>query len=153
MIKKIHNFLIENNKTISVCESITAGALSSKLISNPGSSAFFKGSLVVYNDEIKNKLLKIDLEKIKKFSAVSKEISLEMAKSVKKIFDSDYSVSTTGNAGPQNSDKISKKGGLFITIVTPSKIITKEYSLKDQRSKNIQNAVDFAINLLYKNLK
>ena len=84
--------------------------------------------------------MKIDLEKIKKFSAVSKEISLEMAKSVKKIFDSDYSVSTTGNAGPQNSDKISKKGGLFITVVTPSKIITKEYSLKDQRSKNIQNA-------------
>ena len=72
MIKKIHNFLIENNKTISVCESITAGALSSKLISNPGSSAFFKGSLVVYNDEIIGEYDLLSLKDVKKVNFLSR---------------------------------------------------------------------------------
>ena len=61
MINEIQHFLIENNKTLSVCESITGGALSSKLISKSGSSNFFQGSLVVYNDEIKSKILGIDI--------------------------------------------------------------------------------------------
>ena len=55
MIAEIHKYLTKNNKTISTCESITAGAISSKLIEYPGSSFFFKGSLVVYNDEVKSK--------------------------------------------------------------------------------------------------
>ncbi len=65
MINEIQHFLIENNKTLSVCESITGGALSSKLISKAGSSNFFQGSVVVYNDEIKSKILGIDINKIK----------------------------------------------------------------------------------------
>ena len=86
MIKEIRDFLIINNKTISTCESITGGAISSKLISKAGSSNFFLGSIVVYNDEVKSKILNIDLNKIRKLSAVSEEISIEMAKSAKKIF-------------------------------------------------------------------
>ncbi len=153
MIAEIHKFLTENNKTISTCESITAGAISSKLIQYPGSSIFFKGSLVVYNDEVKSKILNIDLNKIKKLSAVSKEISNEMALSAKKIFNSDYCISVTGNAGPKNYDEISKTGKVYITLITPKKIITEDFYLIDKRSKNIEKTVDYAINLLYKNLR
>jgi len=84
MINEIQHFLIENNKTLSVCESITGGALSSKLISKAGSSNFFQGSVVVYNDEIKSKILGIDINKIKEISAVSEWTAYEMAKSTKK---------------------------------------------------------------------
>ena len=55
MISDIHKFLIDNKKTISTCESITAGAISSRLITQSGSSRFFKGSIVVYNDDVKSK--------------------------------------------------------------------------------------------------
>ena len=153
MIDKIYNFFNNQNFTISVCESITGGALSHKLISRAGSSKFFKGSVVVYNDEIKSKILDIDLKKIKKFSAVSKEISYEMAKSVKKIFNTDFSISTTGNAGPLNYDDLSKTGQVFITIITPYSTLSKEYYLIDNRSKNIQNTVNFALEFLYESLK
>ena len=152
MISDIHKFLVQNNKTISTCESITGGAISSKLTSKPGSSIFFKGSVVVYNDEVKSKILGIDLKKIKKLSAVSQQISLEMALSAKNIFDSDYCIATTGNAGPSNYDEISKTGQVYITVITPEKIITEEYTLSGVRSKNIEKTVNFAIDLLYKNL-
>ena len=56
MISDIHKFLIDNKKTISTCESITAGAISSRLITEPGSSGFFKGSIVVYNVDVKSKI-------------------------------------------------------------------------------------------------
>lgn len=153
MIEEIRDFLINNKKTISTCESITGGAISSKLISKAGSSNFFLGSIVVYNDEVKSKILNIDLNKIKKLSAVSEEISIEMAKSAKKIFKSDYCISATGNAGPKNYDEISKTGQVYITIVTPNKIISQEFSFEDGRSKNIKNTVSFALNLLYENLR
>ena len=152
MINEIQHFLIENNKTLSVCESITGGALSSKLISKAGSSNFFQGSVVVYNDEIKSKILGIDINKIKEVSAVSEWTAYEMAKSTKKIFSSDYVISTTGNAGPEKYDEISKTGQVFITLITPNKSITKEYFLDGDRLQNIKKTVDFSINLLHKNL-
>ena len=142
MINEIQHFLIENNKTLSVCESITKA----------GSSNFFQGSLVVYNDEIKSKILGIDINKIKEVSAVSEWTAYEMAKSTKKIFSSDYVISTTGNAGPEKYDEISKTGQVFITLITPNKSITKEYFLDGDRLENIKKTVDFSINLLHKNL-
>ena len=153
MIEEIRDFLINNKKTISTCESITGGAISSKLTSKAGSSNFFLGSIVVYNDEVKSKILNIDLNKIKKLSAVSEEISIEMAKSAKKIFKSDYCISTTGNAGPQNYDEISKTGQVYITILTPNKTISEEFYLEEDRSKNIKNTVSIALKLLYENLR
>tara|TARA_B100000963_G_C22442689_1_gene587373 strand:- start:350 stop:814 length:465 start_codon:yes stop_codon:yes gene_type:complete len=152
MIKNIHKYLINKKKTISTCESITGGALSSKLMSLAGSSAFFKGSVVVYNDEIKSKILGIDYSRIKKFSAVSEQISNEMAISAQKIFDSDYCIATTGNAGPNNNDEISKIGQIYVTLITPKKIITQGFVFSNDRNKNIEKTVDFAIDLLYKNL-
>ena len=153
MISDIHKFLIDNKKTISTCESITAGAISSRLITEPGSSKFFKGSIVVYNDDVKSKILGIDINKIRKLSAVSKEISHEMALSAKKFFNSDYCISATGNAGPNNYDEISQTGQVYVTVITPEKTITQDFKLSNNRLKNIENTVDFAISLLYKNLR
>ena len=94
----------------------------------------------------------IDINKIKEVSAVSEWTAYEMAKSTKKIFSSDYVISTTGNAGPEKYDEISKTGQVFITLITPNKSITKEYFLDGDRLENIKKTVDFSINLLHKNL-
>ena len=76
-----------------------------------------------------------------------------MALSAKKIFNSDYCISSTGNAGPNNYDEISQTGQVYVTVITPEKAITKEFKLSNNRSKNIENTVDFALSLLYKNLR
>ena len=96
LIKEFHNYCIKNKLTVSVVESCTSGKLGDSLTTYPGSSKWFLGGLIVYNDEIKSKLLNIPLELIKEYNAVSNLISYLMAKNGKEIFNSDICISITG---------------------------------------------------------
>jgi len=96
LIKEFHNYCIKNKLTVSVVESCTSGKLGDSLTTYPGSSKWFLGGLIVYNDEIKSKLLNIPIELIKKYNAVSTIISYLMAKNGKEILNSDICISITG---------------------------------------------------------
>ena len=141
-----------NNFTLSTVESVTGGKLSNSIIKKAGASKFFKGSLVTYSIESKINILQINEDLIHKFSPVSKEISYEMVKSGKKILNTDYCISTTGNAGPSTNDDFSKVGQIFISIATPQKIITEELSLTGSREEIIEIVVEKSHKLLLKNL-
>ena len=99
-MNEIHNYLIKNNLTISTIESCTSGLLANELTSFSKSSKFFKGSIIAYNDEIKEQLLKIDKKLINKYSSVSKEVAINMAISGINIFNTDICVSITGYHEP-----------------------------------------------------
>lgn len=152
ILDKIFDFFLINNFTLSTVESITGGKLSNSIIKKAGASKFFKGSLVTYSIESKINILQINEDLIHKFSPVSKEISYEMVKSGKKILNTDYCISTTGNAGPSTNDDFSKVGQIFISIATPQKIITKELSLTGSREEIIEIVVEKSHKLLLKNL-
>jgi len=152
ILDKIFDFFLINNFTLSTVESITGGKLSNSIIKKAGASKFFKGSLVTYSIESKINILQINEDLIHKFSPVSKEISCEMVKSGKKILNTDYCISTTGNAGPSTNDDFSKVGQIFISIATPQKIITKELSLTGSREEIIEIVVEKSHKLLLKNL-
>ena len=153
ILDKIFDFFLINNLSLSTVESVTGGKLSNSIIKKAGASKFFKGSLVTYSIESKINILQIDKDLIYKFSPVSKEISYEMVKSGKKILNTDYCISTTGNAGPStNDDKISKVGQIFISIATPQKIITEELSLNGSREEIIEIIVEKSHKLLLENL-
>ena len=152
ILDKIFDFFLINNFTLSTVESITGGKLSNSIIKKAGASKFFKGSLVTYAIESKINILQINEDLIHKFSPVSKEISCEMVKSGKKILNTDYCISTTGNAGPSTNDDFSKVGQIFISIATPQKIITKELSLTGSREEIIEIVVEKSHKLLLKNL-
>ena len=122
------------------------------IIKKAGASKFFKGSLVTYSIESKINILQIDKDLIYKFSPVSKEISYEMVKSGKKILNTDYCISTTGNAGPSTNDDFSKVGQIFISIATPQKIITEQLSLNGSREEIIEIIVEKSHKLLLENL-
>ena len=152
ILDKIFDFFLINNFTLSTVESVTGGKLSNSIIKKAGASKFFKGSLVTYSIESKINILQINEDLIYKFSPVSKEISYEMVKSGKKILNTDYCISTTGNAGPSTNDDFSKVGQIFISIATPQKIITKELSLTGSREEIIEIVVEKSHKLLLKNL-
>jgi PncC family amidohydrolase len=97
----IQKYCIDNNLTVSTIESCTSGLLANKLTSFSESSKFFKGSVIAYNDQIKEQLLKIDKKLIKKYTSVSKEVVLEMAISGKNIFSTDICISVTGYHDPK----------------------------------------------------
>ncbi|PNR90054.1 competence damage-inducible protein A [Petrotoga sp. 9T1HF07.CasAA.8.2] len=96
----LFDVLLKSSKTLSFAESCTGGMLSDTLVSIPGASNVFKGSLVTYSNESKVRLLDVKKETIEKFGAVSEETVKEMAYGLKKIMESDICVSVSGIAGP-----------------------------------------------------
>ena len=152
ILDKIFDFFLINNFSLSTVESVTGGKLSSTIIKKSGASNFFKGSLVTYSTESKKNILQINKDLIYNFSPVSKEISREMVKSGKKILDTDYCISTTGNAGPSTNDNYSKVGQIFISIATPKKLITEELYLTGPREEIIEIIVEKSLKLLLENL-
>ena len=152
ILDKIFDFFLINNFSLSAVESVTGGKLSSTIIKKSGASDFFKGSLVTYSTESKKNILQINKDLIHNFSPVSKEISREMVKSGKKILDTDYCISTTGNAGPSTNDNYSKVGQIFISIATPKKLITEELYLTGPREEIIEIIVEKSLKLLLENL-
>ena len=152
ILDKIFDFFLINNVSLSTVESVTGGKLSSTIIKKSGASNFFKGSLVTYSTESKKNILLINKDLLFNFSPVSKEISREMVKSGKKILNTDYCISTTGNAGPSTNDNYSKVGQIFISIATPKKLITEELYLTGPREEIIEIIVEKSLKLLLENL-
>ena len=152
MENKIIDFLRESNKTISFAESCT---LSKRIVLIPGASEIFHGSIVSYSNNSKINILNINIEDIQKYSAVSEKVAKEMAVNAMKIFNSDYSISTTGNAGPSVSDNLSDIGDCFISIASKEIVVCKKIKIDCDRqsfiSKITEESLNFFINTIIKN--
>jgi nicotinamide-nucleotide amidase len=111
----------EKGLTLSVAESCTAGMLASIITNVSGSSDIFKGGVVVYSDEAKQKLLNIDKDLLTQKGAVSSEVAFEMAKNVRELFKTDIAVSITGIAGPGGGSLEKPVGLVYIGISSHNK--------------------------------
>ena len=149
---EIGKILAKSNKTLSTAESFTGGLISSRISSVPGASAYFKGSVVAYDTLVKKDLLKLDASLINHYSVVSSQVANEMANNVKKLLNSDYAISTTGNAGPSKGDSKKDVGLLYISIATPNEIKSYEFNFGNNREKNIKKSVNKALELLFNEL-
>lgn len=96
----VSQFLTSRKLTVGVAESCTGGGLGAELTRLPGSSAYFKGGVIAYANEIKSNLLGVPLEIIEKHGAVSEEVARAMAAGTQKLLKCDFAVSITGVAGP-----------------------------------------------------
>jgi nicotinamide-nucleotide amidase len=144
--------LTEKGLTIGTAESCTGGSVAATITSVPGSSAYFKGSIVSYATETKINLLGIPSEIIEKHSVVSTEVAEEMASRVQKILGVDYAIATTGNAGPAKGDSDAGVGTVFIAIATPEGIYSEEFNFGQPREKVIDRAVNKALEKIYKEI-
>src|SRR5207302_1061268 len=96
----IGQLLRENKKTLSTAESCTGGSIAQRITSVPGSSDYYIGSVIAYANEIKENFLNIDPAVIIEHGAVSENVVRLMAENVREKFKTDYSIATTGIAGP-----------------------------------------------------
>lgn len=131
--------LIENKKTLASVESFTGGLFASEIISISGASNFFKGSLVCYNNEIKEKL-GVNTSN----GVINANVAKEMSLKGKEFFNVDYCISFTGNAGP-NVMENKKIGLVFISI---NDIVFELEIKENERNKIRKAAVEFAISKL-----
>ena len=150
--KLIANKLTSNNLTISFAESFTGGKISDTLVSVTGASSFFKGSLVCYSTASKVNNLNVDKDLIDKYSVVSKEVVESMALNVKKMFNSDYSLATTGNAGPTKGDSNKEIGTVYIGLATPEKVFSFEFNFGNSRERVTVKSVNKSLELILKEL-
>ena len=144
----IAKLLVKNNWTLSTAESCTGGRLASKFTEAPGSSASFKGSLVCYATQSKIDLLDISEELISEVSVVSAEVAEAMAESALKKFDTDFAISTTGNAGPEKGDSDAEVGTVFIGLASPDGVESFEFMFGNHREKVVGKSVNKAMQLL-----
>ena len=138
--------------TLSTAESCTGGKIAELITSHSGASNHFKGSIVSYATESKINILGIDEDLINTHSVVSAEVAEMMAKGAKRLFQSDYAIATTGNAGPTKGDSKAEVGTVFIAIATPKEVYSEECHLGNHRTKVINKAVNKSLELLLKEI-
>jgi len=144
----IGRMLVENSKTMAVAESCTGGNISHFITSNPGSSAYFKGAVVAYSNEIKNKLLNVPLEMIEAYGAVSQQVAEAMAVGTQKALNADYTIATTGIAGPDGGTEEKPVGTVWIAVAGPSGVKSEKFIFRHNRERNIIRSTQTALNLL-----
>lgn len=147
---QIGRLLAQEKRTIATAESCTGGRIANLFSTPAGASLYFKGSVVSYATSSKEDILKIPQSLIEEHSVVSAEVAEAMAKNAKEIFDTDFAISTTGNAGPSKGDSDAEIGTVYIGIATPDKCFSKKFVFGDHREKVIGKAVNKAMELAYK---
>ena len=140
--------LKERNSTLSLAESCTGGTIASKIVSISGSSEYFKGGVVAYSNEIKMKELGVPAETLAKYGAVSQQTAEAMAEGVRTRFETDYSLSVTGIAGPLGGSEEKPVGTVWIAVSSKEKTIAKKFRFADNRQRNITRTSMTAMNML-----
>ena len=120
--------------TISVAESLTGGLVAASLTQIPGASAVFKGGIIAYGDEIKQKVLKVDSALITKFTSISEPVAQSMATNIREIMNTDIGIATTGVAGPDKSDGFAP-GIVFVAISIGDHKICQKFELVGDRTQ------------------
>jgi nicotinamide-nucleotide amidase len=144
--------LKEQGLSLSTAESCTGGLIAHKITTIPGSSAYFKGSVVAYANEIKEDILGVQAETLEAHGAVSKEVVLEMAENVRAKFHTDYSLAVSGIAGPDGGTKEKPVGTVWIAVAGPQGSKAKKFLFGGERVRNIDWSYQSALDMLRKEL-
>lgn len=145
--------LLDQQSTLSVAESCTGGLLSHTLTAVTGVSAVFKGSVVSYQNEIKTDLLDVSRDILKNSGAVSEACAQTMVTGIKTRFNTTYSLSVTGYAGPSGGTQQDPVGTVYIGIVSPKTTHVKRFNFSGNRETIKRRAVQSALKLLWEELK
>ena len=145
--RAVGRLLLNAGKTVSAAESCTGGEISHLLTPVPGSSAYYLGSVTSYAVSVKENVLGVPAEIISEHGVVSSEVAAAMAEGVRKLTGSDYSVSTTGLAGP-GGDGVNPEGTVWIGVSGPNGTITQKRNYHNDRRRNIERFAASSLDLL-----
>lgn len=143
----IGKLLLKKKQTIAFAESCTGGYLSQLITSVPGSSRYFKGTIVAYDYDVKVKSLDVDQAVLEKEGAVSQEVVLQMAKSVREKLNADVGISISGIAGPGGETEDKPVGTVWIAYSDNQKTTARKFNFSKDRNLNIQFAALCALNM------
>lgn len=144
----VGELLRKKKLTLSTAESCTGGSIAARITSVAGSSAYFKGSVVAYSNEVKMEMLHVPVETLEKYGAVSEETVIEMVKGAMNALKTDCAVATSGIAGPGGGTKEKPVGTVWIAAAYKNEIRTMKQETNRGREMNIERAGNNALLLL-----
>lgn len=148
----IGRLLAESGKTVSAAESCTGGTISALFTAVPGSSEYYLGSVTSYANSVKTGVLGVDPEIIEKYGAVSSECVAQMAEGVRRLTGSDFSVATSGIAGPGGGSDTKPVGLVWIGVSSQMGTETLKMVYKGDRKRNMERFAASALDTLRKKI-
>ena len=135
-------------KTLVTAESLTGGGIGAALTAVPGASAVYKGGVISYCDEIKEKLLNVKTYTLKQFGAVSSPVAGQMAEGGRTLMDADIAVSVTGLAGPGGDDHGLEVGTVYIGFSSEAYNVVRECHFSGSRDEVRRQTIQAALELI-----
>ena len=153
--QQLHDLCVEKKVSIATAESCTAGFLAAKITSIAGASSFFKGGIIAYQNDVKIDHLGVSKSLIKEKTEVCAEVVQQMAQGVRNKFSADFSVATSGYAGPTGGSELNPIGTVFIAISSKEKTISKCFVFVGDResvvSQSVISGAEFLMGVLKNN--
>lgn len=150
--KVIGDLLIQKKQTLCTAESCTGGEIAHLITGIPGSSVYYKGSVIAYSNDVKSAVLKVPDVIIAKYGAVSEEVIRLMADETRKLMQADYCIATSGIAGPDGGSDLKPVGTLWMAVSSEKGTISEKRVFGTERHANIKRFSLAALNLLRKQI-
>ena len=144
----VGNLLLGKNMTMSVAESCTGGVISSMVTSVPGSSAYYKGGIIAYSNDVKASELNVSPYTIMMNGAVSQPVVEQMAEGARTRLNTDFSVAVSGVAGPSGGTSEKPVGTTWIAVSSKKRVVSHLYNFGEDRGRNMQKAAIAALFML-----
>lgn len=148
----VHRELLRTGRTVATAESCTGGGLAQRLTDNPGSSAYFRGGVVAYDDAVKRDFLGVPAALLKEHGAVSREVAAAMADAARSRFEVDFGIGITGIAGPGGGSDDKPVGLVFAGVASRADTTVAELRLGGDRGNIRELACMRALDILRQRL-
>lgn len=142
-----------SGSSLATAESCTGGTIASRITAVPGASAFFKGGVVAYSNDVKERLLAVSPQILEEEGAVSEATVRQMAEGARRAMNADYSVATTGVAGPTGGTPLKPVGMVWMAVAGPRRTETKMMQYSGQRQQIVDRASNEIFSMLIKMIK
>jgi len=134
--------------TIGTVESATGGRIADRITDVPGSSDYFKGSVVAYSNEVKITVVGVRKATIEKHGAVSEETAREMAQGGRRLLNVDVCISDTGIAGPSGGSPEKPVGLFYVGLAAEDECLCQKHTFSGSREENKRAATGVALDML-----
>src|SRR5215469_1455525 len=148
LVRRLHERIRDGGLTVAVAESCTGGMLAAAITDQPGSSAYFKGGVVAYSNDVKERLLEVPRDLLERHGAVSAEVARAMAEGARRELDADLAVSITGIAGPEAEGSEKQVGLTHVWLAAAEGGDGRRFVFAGDRWANRRQAVTEALALL-----
>ena len=146
--QEVGNLLRQKRLTLGIVESATGGLISHLITNVPGSSDYYKGSIIAYSNEVKIKVIGVKEETINQYGAVSYQVAEEMAQGGRKVLAADICLADTGIAGPTGATTEKPTGLFYIGLSHQAGTYSRKHNFQGNREQNKRDAAEAALGWL-----